>query len=509
LEVADMKDPLALSLLCATAFIPACGGGEGTGNPDVPDAERPVDGGQVLPDAGAEDAGENDAAAGLWGGLIPAGPRIRDALGVSTHMKQDDGDDPLREFEFERYAELGGARIREDYHWHRIEPAEGQWRFESVTAQVAMARARGVKILAMLAYGVDWAMPDGTTSGIAPGRFGTFAGRVASEFCADIGEYEIWNEPNLSRFWTPGPDPGAYGGFLKAAYAAIKATCPGARVLSGGLSSWDDFDPFSRWGFLSALNDSHPDICAHFDVLAIHPYTFNQKPSPEHDWRSGDVSFESQPVMTALTRKRLHEMGCPEKPVWFTEAGWPSYELDEDAQGRYLARSALLALRDGIEGYFWYTFWDGEPITTGERPHENYFGLFGWPGSAQPRREKPAWLALKGLADVLGNARFSRDLSADLDLPADVYATAFLRDDGTVVCALWDGRDDPDVDEGVAQPGGPETTFDLDLPLPQGAAGYRLLGPDGREISAGGPATVVRVTLTPEVKYLELPAVRP
>ncbi|MBI5525810.1 MAG: hypothetical protein HY897_05705 [Deltaproteobacteria bacterium] len=501
-----MEVPLAVLLFyTVAALVSGCGGDGGVDDLPFSDGGPAADAGQGLPDAGGGDAGAPDAAAGLWDGLAPVGPRVRDALGVSTHMKQDEGDDPLRDFEFARYAELGGARIREDYHWHRIEPAEGGWHFESVATQAAMARTNGVKALAMLAYGVDWAMPDGTTSGINPGKFGAFAGRVASEFCADIGEYEIWNEPNLSRFWTPGPDPAAYGGFLKAAHGAIKAACPGARVLSGGLSSWDDFDPFSRWGFLSGLHRSHPDICEYFDVLAIHPYTFNQKPSPEHDWRSGGISFESQPAMTALARERLDEMGCPEKPLWFTEAGWPSYELDEPAQGRYLARSALLALRDGVEAYFWYTFWDGEPVTTGERPHENYFGLFGWPGGVDPRRAKPAWLALKGLADVLGNARFSRDLSGDLGLPADIHALAFLRDDGAVVCALWDGRDDPDVANDGADEGGPGTTFDLDLPLPRGAAGYRLLGIDGRELSEGGPAAALRVTLTPEVKYLEIP----
>jgi hypothetical protein len=367
-----------------------------------------------------------------------------------------------------------------------------------------MARSSGVDILAMLAYGVPWAMPGGTDSSIDAAEYGGFAGGVAAEFCADIKEYEVWNEPNLQRFWSPAPDPVAYGAMLKAASSRIKAACPDARVLIGGLSSFDDFDPFERWGFLTAIHQSHTDICSYFDALAIHPYTFNQKPSPEHDWTSEAYSFEGQTSMTRLAREKLDEMGCPQRPIWFTEMGWPSYELSEYVQGLYLARSVLLAARDGVEAYFWYTFWDGEPITTGTRPHENYFGLFGWPGAQDPRRAKPSWKALKGAADMLGDAQFARDLSPLLGLPEDVYALAFVGTDGRPIAALWDGRDDPDVTPDGTAPGGPDTSFELDLPLPAGTQGTTLHAIDGTISSQGGPAQSLHVTLTPSVQYLKI-----
>ena len=446
---------------------------------------------------------ETKGAAGLWDILDGAGPVLRDILGVSTHMKQDAGEDAWRDFEFEKYAELGGISIREDYHWHKIEPADDDWHMESVSTQVEMARKRGVSILAMLAYEVDWAVTGEATSSIDPAQYGEFAGRVAGEFCTDIKEYEIWNEPNWERFWPPEPDPDHYAKFLKAAYQEIKSACPDARVLSAGLSSWDLTRPLDRWWFLSAMHEKHPDICNYFDILAIHPYTFNQAPSPEQDYvLSPSFSYEGQSWMTQLARERLEEIGCGGKPIWITEMGWPSYELSEEDQGRFLARSILLAVRDDVEAYFWYTFWDGEPVTEGWRPQENYFGLFGWPGAEDPGREKPAWQALKGLADTAGDARFVRDLSFLLDLPNDVYALLFAGDDQALILALWDGRDNPDQTPEGEMEGGPDTTYDLELPLPSGINGVRHLDINGSELASHGGLDRLSLTLTPSVQYI-------
>ena len=138
-------------------------------------------------DAGASGDGADrtdtpaDAAAAPppWADLTAVGPPLRSLLGVSTHMNQRAGEDARRDFEFAIYEELGGVRIREDYHWHRIEPADDEWHFEAVSTQAEMANGRGVEVLAMLAYGVDWAMADGETSSIDPADFADFAGAAA------------------------------------------------------------------------------------------------------------------------------------------------------------------------------------------------------------------------------------------------------------------------------------------------------------------------------------------
>lgn len=118
--------------------------------------------------------------------------------------------------------------------------------------------------------------------------------------------------------------------------------------------------------------------------------------------------------MVQIARDMLAAAGCAPRPIWFTEVGWPSYELSEDQVGRFAARSLLLTARDGVDAWCWYTFWDNEPSSGGIRPHENYFGMYGWKGPDNTvRRAKPAWHATTGALDVLGMHRFFHILVPD------------------------------------------------------------------------------------------------
>jgi len=453
----------------------------------------------------------------LWEVLTSDAPLLRSILGVSTHMKQNAGEDANRNFEFEKYVELGGARIREDFHWHKIEPADDAWDFDRVDTQVQMAKARNMKVLPMLAYTVDWAMTDlEDTSSIDPALYAQFAGKVAETYCDDIKEYEIWNEPNFERFWKSGPDLAHYARFLKAAYIEIKKSCPDARVMTAGFSSYDFEDFFNRWWVLDDMVEAVPDICDYFDILAIHPYTQMQKTSPEYDYElATDSVAEGQVGMTVRAREKLKEIGCTdEKGIWYTEAGWPSLDLiteedtattgltNDDIQGLYLARAILLAAKEDVEAYFWYTFWDGNPENESWRPHEDYFGLFGYP--KEDHIVKPAWTTMKALADVAGDGRFVRDLSKVLELPNDVFALLFAEDDGTLIVAMWDGRDVPDItmDQGQLE-GGWDTTHVLTLPMIDGQTSFDFYDVFGeKEDVVISDPNELTITLTHQVKYL-------
>jgi hypothetical protein len=436
--------------------------------------------------------------------LPPIGQSLRDILGVSTHMKQDAGENADRDFEFERYVELGGASIREDYHWHKIEPTDDEWHFEVVETQAQMASERNMKIVAMLAYGVDWAMSDGTTDSIDPADYGDFAGHVAEHFCDTIKDYEIWNEPNITRFWTPAPNPAKYGSFLKAAYTAIKSACPDARVYYGGVCSYSTDDISGDWGFIEDSLAAHPDLCEYMDAIAIHPYTLMQKPSPEWDAiYSESLRFRNQSALTELAREKFAAGGCGEYPLILSEMGWPSYELTEDEQGYFLARSVLLAARDKVVGYYWYTFWDGYPTTEGIRPHEDYFGLFGWRGEdGTVRRPKPAWSAMLGLANILGDYSFVREISRHLELPTDVYVLVFKNADGQIALAAWDGRDNPD--EGIDPPmeGGPETLYFTDIPVPEGYTTAQIFDINGTLVETRSLDVPFNLSLSRAVQYV-------
>jgi len=264
--------------------------------------------------------------------------------------------------------------------------------------------------------------------------------------------------------------------------------------------------PLDTWGFLRRALEARPGLCDSFDVLALHPYTWAQVVSPEHDeWRNATTTLHGQTAMTELARRILADAGCAPKPIWYTELGWPSFQLTEDLVAAWAVRSLMLTARDGVEAWCWYTFWDTEPVTEGLRPHEHYFGLFGWVGEdGTVRRVKPAWRAVSATLDRLAGHRFARDLGPELGLPNDVYALAFVDDAGHVAVAAWDGRDEPDLTADGPTPGGPDTTYDLVLPLPPGTTSVTVTD------LYGTPAPAVEVTgelplrLTPQVQVIAL-----
>jgi len=477
------------------------------------DSESIADGDSEFSEIEAETEDEAESADPLWDGWQVQGAPLGDMLGVATHMYQGEGDNENRNFEFARYDELGGAVMRQHMRWDDLEPADDEWHFEEVADQVALAVQHGVRFIPQVGYDVGWAATGEGDSTLIPEEYAEFTGRVATEYCDVIKEYELWNEPDMSIFWEPEPDPQHYGTMVKQAYTAIKAACPDARVSLGGMASYSDVDLFNRWWFLRGLYDAHPDIADYFDAVALHPYTFMVSYPPENDMirEGGSSNTESQTLMTQMARDILAEMGKADAPLWYTEVGWTTYGAEEETIARWLARSALIASRDGIEYWLWYTFFDSEPEP--DEPTDNwsnFFGLFGWPGDAvEPRRTKPAWYALKGLSDVLGDAHFVRDLSQTLELPADVYVLGFMRPDGVRMLAAWDGREEPDRIDGKTQEGGPDTTFELTLPLPPAAQAVKIYDINGAEIAAESafsstPEPTLSLTLDISVRYVEI-----
>ncbi|HOU54614.1 MAG TPA: hypothetical protein PLQ97_11855 [Myxococcota bacterium] len=466
------------------------------------------DGGLEAGDAPSEDAGDvpSGEVQGLWERLDPVGPPLATLLGVASHVDTEAAPDPLRDFEFAQYQASGLSRVRRGLRWSRVEPSQDDWHFDEVQGVVDASVASGVRLTALLAYGNPWAQEDPELYGtVRVEAYAHYAGEMAARYCREVTDYEVWNEPNITRFWHLPPDPARYADLLIQASRAIREQCPSARVFFGGLASYDDVDLFDTWGFLRRALEARPEVCDAIDGVALHPYTWFQQDPPEHDeWVSDGVEKRGQEAQVALARRMLAEAGCAPKAISFTEVGWPTYDLTAAEVARFAVRSALLAALDGIDGWFWYTFWDDAPDASGIRPHENFFGLWEWPGEGGlVRRPKPAWEALSVLLDRLGDLGLVRDLGPDLGLPPDVHVLVFADGRGRVALAMWDGREMPDVtSEGTAE-GGPDTAYDVSLDLPAGATDMHFFGPDGVEGALPVCGLTLLPRLTPSVQYFE------
>src|SRR3954447_12291537 len=100
-----------------------------------------------------------------------------------------------------------------------------------------------------------------------------FLGNAAAHFRGQTAGWEVWNEPDGPRFWAgmppfdaehPTRDASDYARLLAAAHAAVKASDPSAKVVSGGLTGND-------YGFLRSMYDH--SARGDFDAVGIHTDT--------------------------------------------------------------------------------------------------------------------------------------------------------------------------------------------------------------------------------------------
>jgi hypothetical protein len=276
--------------------------------------------------------------------------------------------------------------------------------FRATDATVAAAARRHLSVLPTVLYTPGWdAAPTTNPHGFAMprqsapyaayltaliGRYGpngSFWRANPSLPKLPIRSWQIWNEPNLSRYWDQ-PFAPSYVALLRAAHTAIKRADPGAKVVLGALTN-------AAWRALQSIYRVR-GARGQFDVVSVNAFT--KLPA--------NVIRYLQYVRSMMTR-----YGDGRKPLLATELSWPSgagvatqsYDFDTTQAGQARNISALLPLigRDrlalGLSGFYWYT-WMGY-----ERrgyPAFDFAGLLGY--SNGQVTVKPALAAFR--AGVLG-----------------------------------------------------------------------------------------------------------
>jgi hypothetical protein len=289
-----------------------------------------------------------------WLGVVADGPMSSPAFPASH--------------EWDLMATDGAEAVRTAFYWSDIQPnGPGDADF-SHTDPIALAAAqRGLTVLPVLQGTPPWAALHPGDQASPPRDPADFA-RVLTTLVTRYGpngslwaqhpeiarrpirDWQVWNEPNLTRYWNVAPWAPPYVALLKAADAALKAADPGSKTVLAGL-------PNESWLALRAIYDAG----AHgaFDVVALHPYT--GKP-------------ENVVKLVRFARKEMRPRGDARMPIWITELSWPAavgktkttqgFETTDRGQARRLALGlALLAghrVKLGIGRVYWYTWLSAE-----------------------------------------------------------------------------------------------------------------------------------------------------
>jgi hypothetical protein len=259
-------------------------------------------------------------------------------------------------------------------NWGAVEPGKGRFKWDTVDRFVGTLASHGIRVVPSIWGNPNWLPGSSSTPPIGgpqaeqqwrnflkalvvryraggtywttyyPKRFGANATPLP------IQTWQIWNEPNLKKYFAPYPSPGKYARLLQISYPAIKSMDHSARVITAGMPGYGDVH---AWTFLGNLY-SVAGIKGYFDAVALHPYGPNLN----------RVKSEIQRVRNVMTKR-----GDGATPLWIDEIAWGSAHPDShginkglNGQARMLRRAFKLILthRAGwnIEHVFWYHWRD-------------------------------------------------------------------------------------------------------------------------------------------------------
>jgi len=312
--------------------------------------------------------------------------------------------------------------------WGSLEPSKGEYDWRDLDSWVSQAQARSVQFDYLFLNTPVWASTRPNERCIG-GRLGCaappklddweeFVRALVTRYKGRIASFEMWNEPNVSGFWSGTPQQMVE--LAAHAYPIIKSIDPAAIVIAPAVSStgWPLAHDLWLDEYLSAGGGKFAD------VIAWHGYSGrNDRPALPVE----DLLGQIQSLRSVLARHQLSSL-----PIWDTEGGWgkDAQLPDEEEQASFLVKWYLIQFTSGVGRIYWYQ-WDNPVWGTLWRPRT---GL------------TPAGIAAEQVVGWLTNVTAVRTCRLT---PASALWTCDLLKNGAVYRAAWTASGTttlPDVD---------------------------------------------------------------
>jgi hypothetical protein len=281
----------------------------------------------------------------------------------------------------------------------------------------AALHGQGLGSVVTLAEGAEGAAPPVTARQRA--TFARFAAAAARRYARHAPLWEVWNEPDIARFWPPAPDARATALLLSETCRAIKAADRAAVVVGPASAALPNAAEQAGPGLYAALAASPAGAC--LDALSMHAYRVQGGAYPDPESVLGDLEASRQ----ALARLRR---AWARVPVIVSEWGYPTSDAPPALQSAYFVRTRLVNLMGGVSATIWYEWQDSAVSAASAEAH---FGLLDSANAAK--------VPLPPAARALAEARFVRRIPST---DPRVFAALFRRGAETLVVA-WLRTTDP------------------------------------------------------------------
>jgi|GEM_PF-2493793 len=283
-------------------------------------------------------------------------------------------------------SETGAGWNREELRWDILQPCKGPFNYTFFDDAINTSISKGLNVIGILNYNLTCNGNDSGTVRTLPDltQWQNYVSAVVGRYKDKVKYWEIWNEPSDPDYLSI-PDFGqraaGYAQLLSRSYDTIKRLDSSAKIITGGVSSFDV-------PFLEEV--MRQGGAGKYDILGVHPYV-NFPTSPERKyWADTDLVY----FLNFAARQG-------NKPVWATEYGWSnvgSYAVDQNRQANNLARSTISGLAAGLQKMLIYEFHDNS-ADAGSR-----YGLVGTDWTTP----KPAFNVYKNLITRLSGSTFKQ-----------------------------------------------------------------------------------------------------
>lgn len=325
-----------------------------------------------------------------------------DYRGVQLHSLWGDSSNADMDRQLDMTRDMGANVVRVDVGWQTLEQGGkgvySQWYVEKLDRFMAGASARGLKVIATVMLTPCWASsaPESLKQGCSDGwwdrgvgqyppsksaDFGDIARWMTARYAGQLAALELWNEPNLSGFFTASDPAAAYAELVKAGYVGAKQGNESVPVLAGALSLADA-------PFLNRLYDH--GIKGFYDGISIHPYSGERDPAATYP----DAHYAFLPGLQLVRRVQLAHGDT--SPIWATEFGWSTCAggstscVSEARQAAYAPKAfQILTTMPYVKAGIVYNLRDKGTDPVGIEPN---YGLI-----KRDYTPKPAYNALKAM----------------------------------------------------------------------------------------------------------------
>jgi len=252
-----------------------------------------------------------------------------------------------------RTHDYNGGSVSWRARWSQIETSAGVFDWTLLDNFVTYHRAAGRDILHTLfatpnfysarpaeasSYGLGNAAEPSDLA-----KWDTFCAACATRYGTDIGYYEVWNEPNLTGFWTG--TKAKLSEMTRRANQAIKAIVPTAKIVSAPVTGLYSGTGITYLSDMLSTSDGAAGVMSDWiDIIGVHLYP---------DGTPNDFTLFKIPDMIASVRSTMTTKGVSSLPLWNTELTClsPTFSgMSAEKRARFIRRCLVLSLLNNNGG---------------------------------------------------------------------------------------------------------------------------------------------------------------